>query len=77
MRKNTLGVFALSLWIIVGQVLRLASWYLPYPLDIKILLFLMDPAGLTFLNVSSILAIVLAVKLIYDSMTNLDEETIR
>jgi len=56
-----IGAISLCIFVIVFQILRLLTWYLPYPHDIRLMLVLFEEPWLSLINFSSILSIVLAI----------------
>jgi len=51
-------VIVASLWAIIAQTIRLATWYLPYPHDILLLIWLIDNSFMVHLiNMGSCIAI--------------------
>lgn len=55
-RKHKI-VVAVTIWVIIGNVLSLLTWVLPYPHDVRLLVGLLRPEGIFFMNMSSLLGI--------------------
>ena len=62
-------VIVASLWAIVALLVRLAIYYLPYPYDFKLLIFLINnPYVIHSVNAGLILAILLVLCFVYENI---------
>lgn len=59
--ERKIGPICVCFIVIIFQVLRLLTWYLPYPHDIQLILFMYTEPWLTLFNFSNVGSIVLAI----------------
>lgn len=63
MRKLTekIGTVIVCAIVIVFQILKLLTWTLPYPYDIRLILFLYEQPWLSLLNISTFLSVIITI----------------